>query len=148
VRIDYWKKIARLVGREAERQNLPPEQFLDGLRGRPKYIVAAEKIAAERGITSDEVLYEQSERIRKSHYPTELCLDPDEVEEYVAQSGALTREKAEHLASCPFCSEMVDATRPSEEKLQDELQWLTAAAAAKQQRESDEDLAIPEDAHI
>jgi fumarate reductase subunit D len=65
--------------------------------------------------------------LRQSNYPGPECLNPYEVAQFGEE---LPEDRLKHLETCPTCAALLDAARPSSEKLEDILKRLLEKARA------------------
>lgn len=123
---DPDREYTDLLENQAKKDGVTVDAFT--ARGRELYsglFDAARARAARVGLTV-EALYEHDRTlIEQSAYPGENCLQPFEVELFVAD--ALAPERREHVAMCVACTALLQGVRPS--PAQQEA-WATEVRAA------------------
>lgn len=82
----------------------------------PKYVAAARRLKPE---TEDlgTFLARHTGKVSSATFPGPDCLHPDELWD-LRHGIELPQDRIDHLATCDACSAMVEATKPSEERLQ------------------------------
>jgi len=75
--------------------------------GKPRFMLAAEELARQRGTEWREVLHQDREGVRTSGYPSPECLLPDELESYFSEGAGLAANRAGHVATCPACASLL-----------------------------------------
>jgi len=75
----------------------------------PRFLASAEREAQRLGVPVNELLRQQTERLRASDYPGPDCLDPEDVEQVVLK-GPTTVQK-NHLDKCQGCATLVTLSR-------------------------------------
>jgi hypothetical protein len=74
---------------------------------KPRFLLAAEELARQRGTDAQEILRRNREAIRNSVYPGPDCLVPDEIESFFVDPAGLEAERAEHARNCAGCSALL-----------------------------------------
>jgi hypothetical protein len=74
---------------------------------KPKFLLAAEELARQRGTDAQEILRRNREAVRSSDYPGPDCLVPEEIESFFADSVGMEEERAEHARNCAGCSALL-----------------------------------------
>src|SRR5436305_1440647 len=74
---------------------------------KPRFLLAAEELARQKGTDAQEILRQDREAARNSGYPGPDCLVPDEIETFFADPDALEAGRAEHARSCAGCSALL-----------------------------------------
>jgi len=74
---------------------------------KPRFLLAAEELAQQRGTDSKEILHRDREQARNSDYPGPDCLVPDEIEYLFADPAGAEAGRAKHAISCPACSALL-----------------------------------------
>ncbi len=100
-----------VIGWRAERLEIEPAQARAQLSQRRRARPVGTDIADAREY--DEAIQD----LDRLEYPTTECLEPHEVEAYVA--GRLPPERGFHVSNCRFCSVVVDIAAPSDDKAAD-----------------------------
>jgi hypothetical protein len=97
----------------------------------PQFVRAVRERAARMGISEEELLQRELDKMLRSTFPTGDCLNPGEVEEYVV-NAALPDARRAHLDSCQGCQAMVRMAQPDPARLRahlEELRWLLSRVA-------------------
>jgi hypothetical protein len=81
----------------------------------PRSLRAARLRAEKLNVSLDEMFLQDRERLRASSYPMADCLEPYEVEEYA--TGALSKERAQHIEICAGCRLLVSSLAPTQEQV-------------------------------
>jgi len=84
------------------------------MSSKPQYVEAAKSSRQQSRRSVEEILQTDLENLYRSSYPSENCLEPDEIESLVEQGIEVFGERREHLRACHFCAALVDALQPSE----------------------------------
>ena len=84
---------------------------------KPRYILAAERLARRRGISPEEFMESISRKMEETIYPTRECLSPDEIILY-RTPYEIPEKRRSHLDQCVFCATLIDA-QPSPEKIRE-----------------------------
>lgn len=84
---------------------------------KPKFLIAAEEKAHQLDIPVEDILNDDLHRMRKSKYPGPDCLEPYEVEEFVA-AGELSDDILSHIDTCDPCKALLLSAKPKKEALQ------------------------------
>ena len=74
---------------------------------KPRFLLAAEELARQRGTDAQEILRRNREAVRSFVYPGPECLVPDEVESFFADPAGMDAERAEHARNCAGCSALL-----------------------------------------
>ena len=132
---DFIKRRAQLLGitvdevlREADNED------------KPEFLKAAESRAARQGLSPDEVLVRDEERLRAPAHPAIEGLMAYEVEEFL-EGKPLPPERVAHIEHCVTCKALLDA-RPGPERLE-KLMSVAASSRNKTQQAHVRNLVIP-----
>ncbi len=98
----------------------------------PDYLAAAEAIAAERGITVQEVLDSAMDPVLNPTYPGPDCYLPDEVLDY-QRTGELPKDRLRHRQECWQCAALLDTVVPDPEQVKQFRREVMAARQRDQQ---------------
>lgn len=112
---DPDRDYAELLKAEADHDGLSVEALTEQIR--QKYgglFEAAEKRAERLGVTVEDLYAQDRALIEESSYPSDVCLQPFEVELFAAD--ALTAERREHVVGCRACSVLLEGAIPSPER--------------------------------
>jgi hypothetical protein len=74
---------------------------------KPRFLLAAEELARQRGTDAREILRRDREVAQNSGYPGPDCLVPDEIESFFADPVGMEADRAEHAMSCAACSTLL-----------------------------------------
>lgn len=74
---------------------------------KPRFLLAAEELARQRGTDAQEILRQDREVAQSSGYPGPDCLVPDEIESFFADPVGMEAGRAEHAMSCAACSALL-----------------------------------------
>ncbi len=121
----------QLLQRRAERLGISIEEARKTDRKRPRFIEAAEEEAQRLGISVSEVLDSEPEQAPDTSYPRPDCLEPFEVEQFVAESE-LPEDWTNHLKECRTCLVLLRTAKPDgkiPEAIQKLLDEMTSGAA-------------------
>jgi hypothetical protein len=132
---DFIKRRADLLGitvdevmREADTED------------KPEFLKAAESRAARQGLSPDEVLQRDEDRLRAPAHPAIEGLMAYEVEEFL-EGKPLPPERVAHIEHCITCKALLEA-RPGPERLE-KLMSVAASSRNKTQQEHVRNLVIP-----
>lgn len=103
------------------------EELIDqsGLEERSPLFERAKRRADALGLDLNAVLKQDAERL--AVFPTAECLTPPEVTAYWADE-VLANQRYEHAESCEFCTNILQAARPTEQQLERFLDELGSFA--------------------
>ena len=91
---------------------------------KPRYILAAERLAKRRGISPEEFMESISRRMKETIYPTRECLSPDEIIRY-REPYEIPEKRRSHLDQCMFCATLIDA-EPAPEKIKEVVEAIAS----------------------
>jgi hypothetical protein len=74
---------------------------------KPRYLLAAEELARQRGTDAQEILRRNREAVRSSGYPGPDCLVPEEVESFFTEPAGMEAGRVEHARNCSGCSALL-----------------------------------------
>lgn len=74
---------------------------------KPRFLLAAEELARQRGTDAQEILRRNREAVRNSGYPGPDCLVPEEIESFFADPDGLEADRAKHAENCAGCSALL-----------------------------------------
>lgn len=74
---------------------------------KPRFVLAAEDLAQQRGVAWESVLASDRERASNSTYPGPDCLLPDELEAVLSRAALLEAGRAQHVTSCRGCAALL-----------------------------------------
>lgn len=112
------EKFEVILRKRAERLGLPPEELLRREDSTPRFIKAAERTADRLGISVQEVLDRDVQMLKTIKYPGPDCLQPYEVEEYVA-NGHLTSQLKSHVEECTLCETLLAGAIPDRDRIEE-----------------------------
>jgi hypothetical protein len=102
----------KLLQERATRLGLSLEDAQRQLARKPRYLESAESLRRERGMGSTQLLAQDEKRLeRESSYPGPNCLNPSEIEHYVA-TAQLSPEATTHLDACVECESLLASLKP------------------------------------
>jgi hypothetical protein len=99
---------------------------------KPRFVLAAEELAQQRGVEWETVLATDRERSSKSSYPGPDCLAPDELEKLFSNGASLESARAAHVANCRGCTALLATAGVDPAELQRILDHVTAAPAKRE----------------
>ena len=85
---------------------------------KPRFLAAAEERARQLNVSVKEILDEDLRHMRESKYPGPDCLEPHEVEEFIATGELSDDVLLLHIDTCVPCKTLLLAAKPREEGLQ------------------------------
>jgi hypothetical protein len=74
---------------------------------KPRFLLAAEELARQRGTDAQEILRRNREAVRNSGYPGLDCLVPEEIESFFADPVGMEAGRVEHARNCAGCSALL-----------------------------------------
>jgi hypothetical protein len=102
----------KLLLERATRLGLSLEEARRQLGRKPKFLESTESLRNERGIGSTQLLSQDEKRLeRESSFPGPNCLNPSDIEHYVA-TAQLTPQATAHLDVCVQCESLLASLQP------------------------------------
>jgi hypothetical protein len=126
------EKFEQLLAKRAERLDMTSDEVMERMDDEPRFLRGARARAQKLGISEQELLDRDLQRVLDSTYPGPDCLDPDEVQEF-AETGSLPDDRLAHRERCDACAALLEAAAPGPvrvEQFVEEVRYLLPQAAA------------------
>jgi hypothetical protein len=133
-------KLNRMVPKHLRERGMKKKVAEEEIK--PRSLMAAEKTARRLNIPVEEVISGDLQHMLESDYPGPECLEPHEVEEFIATGEFQDETLLSHLDICVSCEALILAAKPRKEGLQallEDLRYDLSQVEANISRESQQE---------